>query len=73
MHAGGRAATLASVRSPIPARTLDGLRRRTRALLGRCQGFFCLAEVSTLAARASEQSVSSLLGLDGDTSDERPK
>lgn len=35
-------------RSAIPARSIDGLRRRTRATLGRCQGFFCLAEVSTL-------------------------
>lgn len=32
--------------SPIPPRDLDGLRRRTRVLTGRCQGFFCAAEVS---------------------------
>ncbi len=31
--------------SPIPPVALDGLRRRTRALMGRCQGFFCLADV----------------------------
>ncbi len=30
---------------PVPARTLDGLRRRTRALNGRCQGFHCGASV----------------------------
>jgi glycerol-3-phosphate dehydrogenase len=30
----------------VPARTLDGLRRRTRAMTGRCQGFFCGAEVT---------------------------
>ena len=34
-------------RSVIPPRTLDGLRRRTRALNGRCQGFFCGAEVQS--------------------------
>jgi glycerol-3-phosphate dehydrogenase len=68
-----RGEILDAVRSPIPARTLDGLRRRTRALLGRCQGFFCLAEVSTLMARASGQSVSTLLGLGGDNPDERAK
>lgn len=34
--------------SPIPPCTLDGLRRRTRAQNGRCQGFFCGAEVSQL-------------------------
>jgi len=33
---------------PLPAVDLDGLRRRTRAHMGRCQGFFCGAE---LAAR----------------------
>lgn len=29
--------------SPIPAKTLDALRRRTRAMQGRCQGFNCQA------------------------------
>jgi glycerol-3-phosphate dehydrogenase len=38
----------AACSSPVPARDLDGLKRRTRALAGRCQGFYCLAEVSTL-------------------------
>jgi glycerol-3-phosphate dehydrogenase len=33
----------AAVRSPMPAVDLDGLRRRTRAGAGRCQGFHCLA------------------------------
>lgn len=32
--------------STIPPRDLDGLRRRTRAMNGRCQGFFCGAEVA---------------------------
>ncbi|GAA0821839.1 NAD(P)/FAD-dependent oxidoreductase [Streptosporangium amethystogenes subsp. fukuiense] len=35
-------------RSPIPPATLEGLRRRTRAMNGRCQGFFCGAEVKKL-------------------------
>jgi glycerol-3-phosphate dehydrogenase len=30
---------------PLPAADLDGLRRRTRAHMGRCQGFFCGAEL----------------------------
>ena len=34
----------------IPARSPDGLRRRTRALLGRCQGFYCGAAVAALLA-----------------------
>jgi glycerol-3-phosphate dehydrogenase len=35
--------------SPIPPRDLGGVRRRTRAMNGRCQGFFCGAEVLALA------------------------
>jgi glycerol-3-phosphate dehydrogenase len=42
-----------ALRAPIPARTLDGLRRRTRCLLGRCQGFYCLARVTGLLAEAT--------------------
>ena len=34
--------------STIPPRTLDGLRRRTRARAGRCQGFYCGAAVRAL-------------------------
>ncbi|MFD0888789.1 NAD(P)/FAD-dependent oxidoreductase [Streptosporangium algeriense] len=34
--------------SPIPPAGLEGLRRRTRAMNGRCQGFFCGAEVCGL-------------------------
>ncbi|MFE4373002.1 NAD(P)/FAD-dependent oxidoreductase [Streptomyces sp. NPDC056835] len=37
--------------APVPARSLEGLRRRTRAMNGRCQGFFCGAEVAALHGR----------------------
>lgn len=44
--------TLGEVRdalaSAIPPGDLDGLRRRTRVAMGRCQGFFCGAEVTAL-------------------------
>jgi glycerol-3-phosphate dehydrogenase len=36
---------------PLPAVDLDGLRRRTRAGMGRCQGFFCGAELAALVER----------------------
>ncbi len=36
--------------SPLPPADLDGLRRRTRVLNGRCQGFYCAAAVSGLFA-----------------------
>jgi glycerol-3-phosphate dehydrogenase len=32
--------------APVPPVDLDGLRRRTRAHMGRCQGFFCGAELA---------------------------
>ena len=35
-------------RSVIPPATVDGLRRRTRAMNGRCQAFYCGAEVADL-------------------------
>ena len=34
--------------SPLPPVDLDGLRRRTRVHMGRCQGFFCGAELASL-------------------------
>lgn len=38
----------AALASPVPPVDLDGLRRRTRVLMGRCQGFFCAARVCAL-------------------------
>jgi glycerol-3-phosphate dehydrogenase len=38
---------------PLPAVDLDGLRRRTRVLTGRCQGFYCAAEVASRFADAT--------------------
>jgi glycerol-3-phosphate dehydrogenase len=34
--------------SPLPPHDLNGLRRRTRAMNGRCQGFFCGGEIQAL-------------------------
>jgi glycerol-3-phosphate dehydrogenase len=34
---------------PLPATDLGGLKRRTRAMMGRCQGFYCSARVAALA------------------------
>ena len=38
----------AACAAPVPAVDFDGLRRRTRALAGRCQGFYCQAELCNL-------------------------
>ncbi|MDV3128746.1 NAD(P)/FAD-dependent oxidoreductase [Mycobacterium sp. 21AC1] len=37
--------------SVVPPAALDGLRRRTRVMNGRCQAFFCGAEVQTIFER----------------------
>lgn len=42
--------------SPIPPASVDGLRRRTRVLNGRCQGFFCGAEVDALLRHRDDAS-----------------
>jgi len=47
--------------SPVPAADLDGLRRRTRVLMGRCQGFFCGAHVSALLAEHTGRSPADLM------------
>ena len=40
-----------ALESAVPPRDIDGLRRRTRVLMGRCQGFYCQAEVEALLNR----------------------
>jgi glycerol-3-phosphate dehydrogenase len=54
----------AATHSVVPARTVDGLRRRTRALQGRCQGFNCHAAVLALLARETGQSPGALTLLE---------
>jgi glycerol-3-phosphate dehydrogenase len=38
----------AALSSPVPAGSLGGLKRRTRATMGRCQGFYCSARLAEL-------------------------
>jgi glycerol-3-phosphate dehydrogenase len=45
-----RGEIVAALGGPIPPADPDGLRRRTRALMGRCQGFYCGAEISEALA-----------------------
>lgn len=42
----------AALSGPLPAGDLGGLKRRTRALMGRCQGFNCGARVRAMLAEA---------------------
>ncbi len=53
----------AALGGPIPPVDPDGLRRRTRALMGRCQGFFCAAEIT---AALDEAKPVERDGADGD-------
>ncbi|NOQ46245.1 MAG: FAD/NAD(P)-binding oxidoreductase, partial [Desulfobulbaceae bacterium] len=38
----------AALESKAPAGSLDGLKRRTRVTMGRCQGFYCSARLAEL-------------------------
>ena len=40
----------AALEGPLAVGSLGGLKRRTRATMGRCQGFFCTAELSEITA-----------------------
>lgn len=40
----------AAVRRPVGARSVDGVKRRTRAGMGRCQGGFCMPRVAAIIA-----------------------
>ena len=57
---------LDAIHSPLPARTLDALRRRTRVTQGRCQGFNCQAHVVDILARETGQDPRFLLSLERD-------
>ena len=40
-----------AIHSPVPATTVDAVKRRTRAGMGRCQGGFCGPRVMEIIAR----------------------
>ncbi len=43
-----------ALRGPLGVKSLAGLKRRTRATMGRCQGFYCSAEIAEMTARHFE-------------------
>ena len=47
----------AAIRRPVGARSIDGVKRRTRAGMGRCQGGFCLPRVAAIIAEETGQSL----------------
>lgn len=52
---------VAAIKSPVGARTVDGVKRRTRAGMGRCQGGFCGPRVTQILARELGISVTEVL------------
>ena len=42
---------LEAVRSPLRPKTVDGVKRRVRAGMGRCQGGFCMPTVMEIIAK----------------------
>ena len=51
-----------AISSDIPATSLDALRRRTRAMQGRCQGFNCQASMNVILSERSERRISFSVG-----------
>lgn len=49
-----------AIRRPLGARSLDGIKRRTRAGMGRCQSGFCLPRVMEILARERHMSMSDI-------------
>lgn len=47
---------LQAMRSPVPPASVDAVKRRTRAGMGRCQGGFCQPRVLELMAKETRQS-----------------
>ena len=43
--------------SAIPPNSLNGLKRRTRVTMGRCQGFYCSAELSEITSNRFKQNL----------------
>ena len=55
-----------AVHSTIPAGSLEGIKRRTRAMQGRCQGFNCQAHVAALLAHETGRTMIQLLSQQND-------
>lgn len=54
----------AALMGPLAARSLGGLKRQTRATMGRCQGFYCTARVAELTVGKFDRPLSEGIGHD---------
>lgn len=57
----------AALQARVPARSIDGVRKRTRATAGRCQGSVCAAGVAFLCSLRWSQPPEQVLAVDGGT------
>jgi glycerol-3-phosphate dehydrogenase len=55
---------VSALEGPLAARSLGGLKRQTRAMMGRCQGFYCGAKVAELTAGRFEKAMAEDLVYD---------
>ena len=46
-----------AINGPIPCTTVDGVKRRTRASMGRCQGGFCGPKILEIIARENNKDI----------------
>jgi glycerol-3-phosphate dehydrogenase len=53
----------AALAGPLPARSLAGLKRRTRVTMGRCQGFHCLGPLAHMTQDAFETPIAEDAGV----------
>lgn len=58
---------VASLHGKIPAADLDGVKRRTRAQMGRCQGGFCTPKILEIIAREKGISLLEVQKANGET------
>ena len=58
---------LDAIRRPLGARSLDGVKRRVRAGMGRCQGGFCSPKVMDILVRELGISMEQVTKSGGDS------
>ena len=58
---------LDAIHAPAGARDVDGIKRRTRAGMGRCQGGFCGSKVVELLARELGVEINEITKFGGDS------
>jgi glycerol-3-phosphate dehydrogenase len=58
---------LDAIHRPLGAKSLDGIKRRTRAGMGRCQGGFCSPKVMEILARERKVPMSDITKTGGDS------